>query len=134
MRHWNKLICARMIKCVKSVRIQSYSGPYLPSFRLNTERYFVSLSIQSECGKIRTRITPNIENIYAVIGIWLFVIYKPFFQKWDKIHIGSNEVEYICLMFSLWAGSILSFFRSSGKAPEWKQSWNIGNRDQKNEP
>ena len=134
MRYWNKLIRARIIHCVKSVRIQSYSGPYLPSFRLNTERYFVSVSIQSECGKIRTRITPNIENIHAVIGIWLFIIYKPFFQKWDKIHIGSNEVEYICLMFCLWAGSILSFFHSSGKAPEWKQSWNIGNRDQRNEP
>ena len=37
--------------CVKSVRIQSYSGPYFPTFGLNTERYGVS---QSECGKIRT--------------------------------------------------------------------------------
>ena len=32
-----------------------FSGPYFPAFRLNTERYFVSLRIQSECGKIRTR-------------------------------------------------------------------------------
>ena len=31
------------------------SGPYFPAFELNTERYFVSLRIQSECGKIRTR-------------------------------------------------------------------------------
>ena len=31
------------------------SGPYFPAFGLNTERYFVSLRIQSECGKIRTR-------------------------------------------------------------------------------
>ena len=31
------------------------SGPYFPSFELNTERHLVSLRIQSECGKIRTR-------------------------------------------------------------------------------
>ena len=33
-----------------------FSGPYFPSFRLNTERYEVFLGIQPECGKIRTRI------------------------------------------------------------------------------
>ena len=32
-----------------------FSGPYFSAFRLNTERYLVSLGIQSECGKIRTR-------------------------------------------------------------------------------
>ena len=32
-----------------------FSGPYFPAFGLNTERYFVSLHIQSECGKIRTK-------------------------------------------------------------------------------
>ena len=32
-----------------------FSGPYFPSFGLNTRRYFVSLQIQSECGKIQTR-------------------------------------------------------------------------------
>ena len=31
------------------------SGLYFPAFGLNTERYEVSLRIQSECGKIRTR-------------------------------------------------------------------------------
>ena len=31
------------------------SGPYFPAFRLNTERYFVSLRIQSGCGEIRTK-------------------------------------------------------------------------------
>ena len=31
------------------------SGPYLPAFGLNTERYFGFLGIQSECGEIRTR-------------------------------------------------------------------------------
>ena len=35
---------------------RSYSVPYFLAFGLNTERYVVSLCIQSECGKIRTRI------------------------------------------------------------------------------
>ena len=52
--------------CVKSVRIRSYSGPYFPAFELNTERYGVSLRIQSECEKIRTRITPNTDTFHAV--------------------------------------------------------------------
>ena len=51
---------------VKSVRIQSYSGPHFPAFGLNTERYSVSLCTQSECGKMRTRITPNTETFCAV--------------------------------------------------------------------
>ena len=33
--------------CVKNVRIRSNSGPYFPAFGLNTERYSVSLRIQS---------------------------------------------------------------------------------------
>ena len=45
--------------CVESVHIQSYSGPHIPAFALNTERYGVSLRIQSECGKMWTRKTPN---------------------------------------------------------------------------
>ena len=48
-----------MCHCPKSVRIRSYSDPYFPAFGLNTERYSLSPRIQSECGKIRTRITPN---------------------------------------------------------------------------
>ena len=45
-----------------SVRIRSYSGPYFLAFGLN----MVSLRIQSDCGKIRTRITPNTDTFYAV--------------------------------------------------------------------
>ena len=32
-----------------------FSDPYFLAFGLNTESYFVSLSIQSKCGKIQTR-------------------------------------------------------------------------------
>ena len=52
--------------CANSSRIRSYSVPYFPKFGLNTERYFVYLRIQCECGKIRTRITPNTDTIDAV--------------------------------------------------------------------
>ena len=47
-------------------RIRYYSGLHFPAFRLKTERYSVSLRIQSECGKIRTRITPNTDTFHAV--------------------------------------------------------------------
>ena len=50
-----------MVHCMKSVRIQSYSGSYFPAFGLNT------VHIQSECGKILTRITPNTDTFYAVV-------------------------------------------------------------------
>ena len=43
------------LHCVKCVQIWSFSGAYFPAFGLNTERYEVSLCIQSECGKIWTR-------------------------------------------------------------------------------
>ena len=43
---------------MKSVRIRSYFSPYFPAFGLNTERS-ASLRIQSNWGKMRTRITPN---------------------------------------------------------------------------
>ena len=56
------------IHCVKSVRIRSFSGPYFPKFGLNTERYGVSQRIQPECGKIRTRKSPNTNTFYAVIA------------------------------------------------------------------
>ena len=55
------------LDCVKNVRIRSYSGPHFPAFELNTEIYGVSLRIQSECGKMLTRITQNTDTFYAVL-------------------------------------------------------------------
>ena len=51
---------------MKSACIRSYSGPHFSSFGLNTERFSVSLRIQSDCEKMRTRITPNTDAFYAV--------------------------------------------------------------------
>ena len=39
----------------KVSKYEVFSGPYFPAFGLNTERHEVSLRIQSECGKIRTK-------------------------------------------------------------------------------
>ena len=52
--------------CVKKCLYSEFSGSYFPAFGLKTERYSVSLCIQSECGKILTRITPNTDTFYAV--------------------------------------------------------------------
>ena len=55
------------LHCVKSVRIQNFTGQYFPTFRLNMETYSVSLRIQSEIGKIRTKKTPNTNTFHAVV-------------------------------------------------------------------
>ena len=62
-------------QCVKSVRIRRYSGQHFPAFGLNMERYGVSLRIQSEYGKMRTRITPNTDTFYEVIFLRLISQY-----------------------------------------------------------
>ena len=61
---------ASVIHCLKSVRIPSYSALYFPAFGLHSVR------IQSECGKIRTRIAPDTYPFYVVIvsskdNIWI---------------------------------------------------------------
>ena len=65
----NTPLSIQNIHCVKGVRIRSFSSPHFPAFGLNTERYFVSLRIQSECRKIRTRRTPNTDTFKVVIII-----------------------------------------------------------------
>ena len=53
--------------CVKSVHIRSFSSPYFPAFGLNTERYGVSLRIQSECEKIQTRYAFLLSDVVFVL-------------------------------------------------------------------
>ena len=64
---FNKAIYSRGVHCVKGVRIRRFSSPYFPAFGLNTDRYGVSLRIQSECGKIRTIKTLNTDTFHAVV-------------------------------------------------------------------
>ena len=72
--------------CVKSVRLQSYSGPYFPAFALNTERYGVYVCIQSECGKVRTKITPDTDTFHAVTTSsgQYYSVYTGFERKWHQ--------------------------------------------------
>ena len=45
------------------------------------EKYSVSLSIQSVCGKIRTRITPNMDTFHAVLVAYHVCLYIRFEKK-----------------------------------------------------
>ena len=64
------------IHCVETFRIQSFPGPYFPTFGLNTESYGVSLRIQSECGKMWTRKTPNTDTFHMVIICSILDLWK----------------------------------------------------------
>ena len=61
--------------CVKSVRIPSFSGMHFPAFGLTTERYEVSLGIQSEYRKARTRITPKTDTFHSVSASFVGVTF-----------------------------------------------------------
>ena len=77
---------------VKRVRIRSYSGRHFPAFGMNTERYGVSLRIQSECGKMRTRITRNTDTFYTMT---IFAVNPQtiitFFCKWQNFSFQMQE-------------------------------------------
>ena len=104
-----------MHESVKSVCIWSFYGSYFPAFGLNTERYGVSLRIQSKCVKIRTRKTVDTDTFYAVIAsiknyLWPFwnftmstFITSPNFLKktFKTIHSTLNGFKFN-LFVTLW--------------------------------
>ena len=55
-----------------------FSGLYFPAFGLNTERFSLSLRIQSECGKIRTRkksvFGHFIRSAAVILPVWMLGI------------------------------------------------------------
>ena len=51
---------------LKSVNIWSFSGPYFPTFGLNTQIYILNLLYRLECRKIQTRKTPKTDTYPAV--------------------------------------------------------------------
>ena len=85
---------------VKSVHIRSFSGPFLPAFGLNTERYPASLRIQSECGKIRTRKTPNTDTFYAMLITVITLNNYPCSKPWN-VMFKSFDLPVI-IFFSKW--------------------------------
>ena len=104
--------------CVKSVCNRSFSGSLFPALGLNTERYSVSLRIQSECGKIRTRKTPNTDTLYVVFSVVVV--------NWQTFESDFNS-----------ASSFLvhEMVRTSSKDSRWKQDNHIlGPRPYKKSP
>ena len=73
---------------MKIVRIRSFSGPFFLALELNTDRFSVSLRIQSKSGEIRTRKTPNTDKFYAVI--WSEVYLRPCRTSMMELFGGSS--------------------------------------------
>ena len=69
------LTCCNLLHCEKIANIRSFPGPYFPAFGLNKETYSVSLRIQSLCGKIRTRKTPNMDTSHIVLLSSIFRLF-----------------------------------------------------------
>ena len=85
------------LHCVKRVRIRNYSGPHFPAFGQNTERYFVSIRIQSEWGKMPTRITPNTDTFHAVLIISFVTFIKIFRWRnliWNQQRLLHNKKKF----------------------------------------
>ena len=74
--------------CMKSVRIQSLSCSYFSAFGLNTERYGVSVCIQSKCGNKRSRKTPNTDTSYADFFSWMNAVHY-----YNLIYISKKNVD-----------------------------------------
>ena len=75
-----------ILNCVKSVRIQSFSGPHFPAFRLNREIYFVNFRVQSESRKIWTRKTTITDSFYSVFKLDLHLFGQ------DHSKTSNNEI------------------------------------------
>ena len=95
----------RDIHCVKSVRIQSFSGPYFPVFRPNMS---VSIRIQSKYGKVRTRKTPITNTFHAVVtsnkGFIINASSNPSMR--DSHYYKSHTFQYQSTVFSNLLGQI----------------------------
>ena len=80
---------------MKRVRIRSYFGPHFPAFRLNSNS--MSLRIQSECGKMRTRITPNTDTLRR--GIYQTSMIKIYYGS-QNVTTGMFELRTFLVQFS----------------------------------
>ena len=119
-----------LYRCVKSVRIRSYSGPHFPAFGMNTERQRLSFRIQFECGKMRTRITPNMDTFYAMNIINDTHTEQELVLCWIqyKIHwntrLAASDV-FICLhnqlsyLIPLWYRCLKNVVHQIGSKNEW---------------
>ena len=99
---------------VKNVCIRSFCGPYFPAFRLNTERYSVSLRIQSECGEIRTRKTPNSDTFHKMRSLSKKM--QNFLLRWWHHKISQS---------STWNWGTKKIFGKTRKKPYFLKALNI---------
>ena len=89
-----------ILNCVKSVRIRSFSDSHFPAVGLNTEIFSLSFRIQSECGKIRNRKTPNTDIFHAVLLLLMiiccklhkFIVFRSLKQKYKSM---CNQKEFL---------------------------------------
>ena len=91
----------------KVSKYEVFSGPYFPAFGLNTERYLLSLRIQSECGKMRTRKNSVFGNISHSIT----------YHKTFPIIISFNS------------SSLLRFYSACEPCPRYIITTHINNND-----
>ena len=107
---------------LKSVRVRSFSGPCFPAFGLNTERYSVSLCIQSECGKIRARKTLNTDTLHTASSTYFL---SEFLTESVTVHVSicskgnkwgdKNKEKYILTFLRCWCWRIHVFLMQSYK-------------------
>ena len=102
--------------CMKSALVRSHSGPHFPAFGLNTERYSVSLRIESECGKMwrdtpylsefnpnaemLTRITSNTGTFYAVMVVCIAVI-----MLMEQFYVTMRTMSIFPIILECWSRS-----------------------------
>ena len=87
-----------------------FSGPYFPTFGLNTERYGVSLRIQSKCGKRRTRENSVFGHFSRSAGYLkvFFMVPGPFCYR--RVPLDSGIKMIILEKYILFEGMRTSFF------------------------
>ena len=98
--------------CVKGVRIRSCSGPYFSAFGLNTERYRVfvfnqnigiqNMRIQSECGKMQTRITPDRGTFYTLFKVTFLKQKQRSMTKKTEVSLISLALLYLAQPHVFW--------------------------------
>ena len=85
-----------------------FSGPYFLAFRLNTERYGVSLCILSECGKIRTRKAPYFDTFHAVYVTSTHSRTEINYLAYSKNRFENNDTCYQNLRILLFLSKLLN--------------------------
>ena len=110
-------------ECLKNIRFRSFSGPYFPAFRLNTERH----CIQSDCGKIWTRKSLNTANFHAVdfapIFFCLFCIKNIFWWYWSTYIYSYFSSHYIFHYFLSSTASVFLVVSFSSFIFSWTQAF-----------